>query len=97
MGLVGERRHLLHASSSLARPRAGGGTFAASRKGARSLPSAAYAVDPAADCWPSAPGTAQLLKFARGDLIRLSFEEKLSEQVAVLMEGSVVASARSYC
>ena len=29
-------------------------------------------------------GPAQLLKFARGDLIRLSFEEGLSEQVAVL-------------
>ena len=29
-------------------------------------------------------GTAQLLKFARGDLIRLSFEEKLADQVAVL-------------
>ena len=31
-------------------------------------------------------GTADLLKFARGDLIRLSFEEKLAEQVAVLID-----------
>ena len=31
-------------------------------------------------------GPAQLLKFSRGDLIRLSFEEGLSEQVAVLVD-----------
>jgi NHLM bacteriocin system ABC transporter peptidase/ATP-binding protein/NHLM bacteriocin system ABC transporter ATP-binding protein len=31
-------------------------------------------------------GPAQLLKFARGDLIRLSFEEGLAEQVAVLID-----------
>ena len=31
-------------------------------------------------------GPAQLLKFARGDLIRLSFEEGLSDQVAVLID-----------
>ena len=31
-------------------------------------------------------GPAELLKFSRGDLIRLSFEEGLSEQVAVLID-----------
>ena len=31
-------------------------------------------------------GAAELLKFSRGDLIRLSFEEGLSEQVAVLID-----------
>ena len=40
-------------------------------------------------------GTAQLLKFARGDLIRLSFEEDLSEQVAVLIDDWVVRVGRA--
>ncbi len=35
-------------------------------------------------------GPAQLLRFARGDLIRLSFEEGLSEQVAVLVDDWVL-------
>jgi NHLM bacteriocin system ABC transporter peptidase/ATP-binding protein/NHLM bacteriocin system ABC transporter ATP-binding protein len=40
-------------------------------------------------------GTAQLLKFARGDLIRLSFEEELSDQVAVLIDDWVVRVGRA--
>ena len=31
-------------------------------------------------------GRARLLRFARGDLIRLGFEERLAEQVAVLID-----------
>ncbi|MFI5460513.1 MAG: NHLP family bacteriocin export ABC transporter peptidase/permease/ATPase subunit [Isosphaerales bacterium] len=40
-------------------------------------------------------GPAQLLKFARGDLIRLSFEEGLSEQVAVLIDDWVLRVSRA--
>jgi NHLM bacteriocin system ABC transporter peptidase/ATP-binding protein/NHLM bacteriocin system ABC transporter ATP-binding protein len=40
-------------------------------------------------------GPAQLLKFARGDLIRLSFEEGLSEQVAVLIDDWVLRAGRA--
>ncbi len=40
-------------------------------------------------------GPAQLLKFARGDLIRLSFEEGLSEQVAVLIDDWVIRVGRA--
>ncbi len=40
-------------------------------------------------------GSAQLLKFARGDLIRLSFEEGLSEQVAVLIDDWVIRVGRA--
>ena len=40
-------------------------------------------------------GTAQLLKFARGDLIRLSFEEDLTEQVAVLIDDWVIRVGRA--
>ncbi len=40
-------------------------------------------------------GTAQLQKFARGDLIRLSFEEDLSDQVAVLIDDWVVRVGRA--
>ena len=40
-------------------------------------------------------GPAQLLKFARGDLIRLSFEEELSEQVAVLIDDWVLRAGRA--
>ena len=82
-------------SSSPARSRAGGGTSAGSRKGARSSRSAAFAADRAAAWWPSAPGPAQLLKFARGDLIRLSFEEGLSEQVAVLIDDWLLRVGRA--
>jgi ATP-binding cassette subfamily C protein len=51
-------------------------------------------------------GPAQLLKFARGDLVRLSFEEGLSAQVAVLIDDwllragralSRLAGIRGYC
>jgi NHLM bacteriocin system ABC transporter peptidase/ATP-binding protein len=38
---------------------------------------------------------AQLLKFARGDLIRLSFEEGLAEQVAVLIDDWVTRVGRA--
>ena len=41
-------------------------------------------------------GTAQLLKFARGDLIRLSFEEKLAEQVAVLIDDWILRMGRRW-
>ena len=41
------------------------------------------------------PGPAQLLKFARGDLIRLSFEEGLSDQVAVLIDDWVIRVGRA--
>jgi NHLM bacteriocin system ABC transporter peptidase/ATP-binding protein/NHLM bacteriocin system ABC transporter ATP-binding protein len=40
-------------------------------------------------------GPAQLLKFARGDLIRLGFEEGLSEQVAVLVDDWVLRVGRA--
>ena len=40
-------------------------------------------------------GPAQLLKFARGDLIRLSFEEGLSEQVAVLIDDWLIRVGRA--
>jgi len=40
-------------------------------------------------------GPAQLLKFARGDLIRLSFEEGLAEQVAVLIDDWVMRVSRA--
>ena len=40
-------------------------------------------------------GPAQLLKFARGDLIRLSFEEGLSEQVAVLIDDWLLRVGRA--
>ena len=40
-------------------------------------------------------GTAQLLKFARGDLIRLSFEEELSDQVAVLIDDWLIRVGRA--
>ncbi len=40
-------------------------------------------------------GPAELLKFARGDLIRLSFEEQLSEQVAVLIDDWVLRVGRA--
>jgi NHLM bacteriocin system ABC transporter ATP-binding protein/NHLM bacteriocin system ABC transporter peptidase/ATP-binding protein len=40
-------------------------------------------------------GPAQLLKFARGDLIRLSFEEGLSDQVAVLIDDWVIRVGRA--
>ena len=40
-------------------------------------------------------GPAQLLKFARGDLIRLSFEEGLSEQVAVLIDDWLLRAGRA--
>jgi NHLM bacteriocin system ABC transporter peptidase/ATP-binding protein/NHLM bacteriocin system ABC transporter ATP-binding protein len=40
-------------------------------------------------------GSAQLLKFARGDLIRLSFEEELSGQVAVLIDDWVIRVGRA--
>ncbi len=42
-------------------------------------------------------GPAQLLKFARGDLIRLSFEEGLSEQVAVLVDDWLLRAGRALC
>jgi NHLM bacteriocin system ABC transporter peptidase/ATP-binding protein/NHLM bacteriocin system ABC transporter ATP-binding protein len=42
-------------------------------------------------------GPAQLLKFARGDLIRLSFEEGLSDQVAVLLDDWVLRVTRALC
>jgi NHLM bacteriocin system ABC transporter peptidase/ATP-binding protein/NHLM bacteriocin system ABC transporter ATP-binding protein len=40
-------------------------------------------------------GQAQLLKFARGELIRLSFEEGLAEQVAVLIDDWVLRVSRA--
>jgi ATP-binding cassette subfamily C protein len=40
-------------------------------------------------------GPAQLLRFARGDLIRLSFEEGLSEQVAALIDDWVIRVGRA--
>ncbi len=40
-------------------------------------------------------GTAHLLKFARGDLVRLSFEEKLSDQVAVLVDDWLLRVGRA--
>ena len=40
-------------------------------------------------------GPAQLLKFARGDLIRLSFEEGLSDQVAVLVDDWLLRVGRA--
>ena len=40
-------------------------------------------------------GPAQLLKFARGDLIRLSFEEGLSAQVAVLIDDWLLRAGRA--
>jgi NHLM bacteriocin system ABC transporter peptidase/ATP-binding protein/NHLM bacteriocin system ABC transporter ATP-binding protein len=40
-------------------------------------------------------GPAQLLKFARGDLIRLSFEEGLSAQVAVLVDDWLLRVGRA--
>jgi NHLM bacteriocin system ABC transporter peptidase/ATP-binding protein/NHLM bacteriocin system ABC transporter ATP-binding protein len=40
-------------------------------------------------------GTAQLLKFARGDLIRLSFEEGLTEQVSVLIDDWLLRVGRA--
>src|SRR5207253_4952028 len=40
-------------------------------------------------------GPAQLLKFSRGDLIRLSFEEGLSEQVAVLIDDWLLTVGRA--
>jgi NHLM bacteriocin system ABC transporter ATP-binding protein len=40
-------------------------------------------------------GTAHLLKFARGDLIRLSFEEGLAEQVAVMIEDWILRMGRA--
>ncbi len=40
-------------------------------------------------------GPAQLLKFGRGDLIRLSFEEGLSEQVAVLVDDWLLRVGRA--
>ena len=40
-------------------------------------------------------GTARLLKFARGDLIRLGFEERLAEQVAVLIDDWILRVGRA--
>ena len=40
-------------------------------------------------------GSASLLRFARGDLIRLSFEEKLAEQVAVLIDDWILRVGRA--
>jgi NHLM bacteriocin system ABC transporter peptidase/ATP-binding protein/NHLM bacteriocin system ABC transporter ATP-binding protein len=40
-------------------------------------------------------GPAQLLKFARGDLIRLSFEKGLSEQIAVLIDDWLLRVGRA--
>jgi NHLM bacteriocin system ABC transporter peptidase/ATP-binding protein/NHLM bacteriocin system ABC transporter ATP-binding protein len=40
-------------------------------------------------------GPAELLKFARGDLIRLSFEEGLAQQVAVLIDDWVLRVGRA--
>jgi NHLM bacteriocin system ABC transporter peptidase/ATP-binding protein/NHLM bacteriocin system ABC transporter ATP-binding protein len=42
-------------------------------------------------------GPAQLLKFARGDLMRLSFEEGLAEQVAVLIDDWLFRVSRALC
>ena len=39
-------------------------------------------------------GTARLLRFARGDLIRLGFEERLAEQVAVLIDDWILRVGR---
>src|SRR5262249_43346212 len=40
-------------------------------------------------------GTAHLLKFARGDLIRLSFEEGLADQVAVMIDDWILRLGRA--
>ncbi len=40
-------------------------------------------------------GTAQLLRFARGDLIRLGFEEKLAVQVALLIDDWILRVGRA--
>ena len=40
-------------------------------------------------------GTATLLRFARGDLIRLSFEEGLAEQVALLIDDWILRVSRA--
>ena len=40
-------------------------------------------------------GTARLLRFARGDLIRLGFEERLAEQVAVLIDDWILRVGRA--
>jgi NHLM bacteriocin system ABC transporter peptidase/ATP-binding protein/NHLM bacteriocin system ABC transporter ATP-binding protein len=40
-------------------------------------------------------GTADLLRFARGDLIRLSFEEKLADQVALLIDDWILRVGRA--
>ncbi len=40
-------------------------------------------------------GTARLLRFARGDLMRLGFEERLAEQVAVLIDDWVLRVSRA--
>jgi NHLM bacteriocin system ABC transporter peptidase/ATP-binding protein/NHLM bacteriocin system ABC transporter ATP-binding protein len=40
-------------------------------------------------------GTAKLVRFARGDLIRLSFEEKLAEQVALLIDDWIFRVGRA--
>jgi NHLM bacteriocin system ABC transporter peptidase/ATP-binding protein/NHLM bacteriocin system ABC transporter ATP-binding protein len=42
-------------------------------------------------------GTADLLRFARGDLIRLSFEERLAEQVALLIDDWILRLGRALC
>ena len=42
-------------------------------------------------------GPAELLKFSRGDLIRLSFEEGLSEQVAVLIDDWLLRVGLALC
>jgi len=40
-------------------------------------------------------GTARLVRFARGDLIRLGFEERLAEQVAVLIDDWILRVGRA--
>jgi len=40
-------------------------------------------------------GTARLLRFARGDLIRLGFEERLAEQAAVLIDDWILRVGRA--
>jgi NHLM bacteriocin system ABC transporter ATP-binding protein len=40
-------------------------------------------------------GTARLLRFARGDLIRLSFEETLAEQVALVVDDWILRVSRA--
>ena len=47
-----------------------------------------------ASCWPSESARAELLRFARGDLIRLSFEENLAEQVALLIDDWILRIGR---